>query len=402
MNHLTNRVVIIGASAAGLATAEALRTRGFEGRITLIGDEPYLPYDRPPLSKQLLAGSEDFDFVRLTTAQACADANLELHLGRRAVRLDPAQRTVFLDNGTAVGYDTLVLATGVRPRILPAAEGLSNAYTLRGYEDAVGLRSKLTEGARVIIVGAGFIGLEVASTAAKKGCIVNVVEPAPSALLGRFPGELAKRMEDKHRAAGVRFHFGSLVETWNSTEAGDLESVTLADGTQLPADVALVGIGTIPAVEWLEGSGLTLENGVVCDDRGLAADNIYAVGDVSNWYHPHVRRHLRVEHRLSAGEQAQVVSADVTGTEAPELDLPFFWTDQYDDKWQMYGYTHPEAQLEIVVDEPETNRLIAVMRLGDRVESVIGKNAARQLIPYRRDLKSARRLTSNHPIQQER
>ena len=394
MNHLNNRVVIVGASAAGIATAEALRGRGFEGRITLIGDEPYLPYDRPPLSKQLLAGSEDFDFVRLTTAQACADASLDLHLGHRATRLDSAKRTVFLEGGEALGYDSLVIATGVRPRQLPAAEGLSNTFTLRGYEDAVLLRGKLTEGARVVIVGAGFIGLEVAATAAKKGCVVDVIEPAPSALLGRFPGELAQRIEDKHRAAGVRFHFGSLVQTWNASEAGELESVTLADGTQLPAEVALIGIGTIPAVDWLEGSGLTLENGVVCNDRGLAADNIYAVGDVANWYHPRVRRNLRVEHRLSAGEQAQVVAADLTGSEAPELDLPFFWTDQYDDKWQMYGYSHPEAQIEIVVDEPESNRLIAVMRLGDRIESVIGKNAARQLIPYRRDLKNASRLAS--------
>jgi NADPH-dependent 2,4-dienoyl-CoA reductase/sulfur reductase-like enzyme len=394
MNHLKNRVVIVGASAAGIATAEALRSRGYEGRITLIGDEPYLPYDRPPLSKQLLAGGEDFDFVRLTTARACADASLDLHLGHRATRLDPAKRTVHLEGGQAVGYDSLVIATGVRPRLLPAAEGLSNAFTLRGYEDAVLLRGKLTEGARVVIVGAGFIGLEVAATAAKKGCDVDVIEPAPSALLGRFPNELAQRIEEKHRAAGVRFHFGCIVDTWNASDTGELESVTLADGRQLPADVALIGIGTIPAVDWLEGSGLTLDNGVVCDDRGLAADNIYAVGDVANWYHPRVRRNLRIEHRLSAGEQAQVVAAELTGSEAPELDLPFFWTDQYDDKWQMYGYAHPEAQIEILVDEPESNRLIAVMRLGDRIESVIGKNAARQLIPYRRDLKNASRLAS--------
>jgi NADPH-dependent 2,4-dienoyl-CoA reductase/sulfur reductase-like enzyme len=150
-------------------------------------------------------------------------------------------------------------------------------------------------------------------------------------------------------------------------------------------------------VDWLVEAGLDLENGVVCDQDGQAAEGIYAVGDVANWYHPRVDRHLRVEHRLSAGEQAQVVAARLTGTEAPELDLPFFWTDQYQDKWQLYGYTSPEASLEIVLDDPEANRLVAVLRRAGRIETVIGKNAARQLIPYRRELKAAGHVPAEQP-----
>ncbi|MEV7646860.1 FAD-dependent oxidoreductase [Arthrobacter sp. NPDC089319] len=392
MSEISDRVVIVGASAAGIATAEALRSNGFDGEIILIGEEPYLPYDRPPLSKQLLAGDQDFDFVRLASDEQCRDARLELMLGRRVARVEPSRKTVVLDNDQAVAYDTLIIASGVRPRTLPATADLDYVVTLRGYDDAVRLRDRLETGARVLIVGAGFIGLEVAATAIKKGCDVHVVEPAPAALSGRFPAELVELIEDKHRDHGVKFHFGNVVETWHRADDGEVSSVTLRDRTELDVDVALVGIGTVPAVDWLEGSGLTLENGVVCDERGLAGESIYAVGDVANWYHPRIQRQLRVEHRLSAGEQAQVVAADVTGAELPELDLPFFWTDQYDDKWQMYGYTHPDAQLEIVLEEPQSNRLVAVLKRDGRIESVIGKNAARQLIPYRRDLKTANTL----------
>jgi NADPH-dependent 2,4-dienoyl-CoA reductase/sulfur reductase-like enzyme len=239
----------------------------------------------------------------------------------------------------------------------------------------------------VVILGAGFIGLEVAATAAKNGCTVDVIEPAPTPLAGRFPAELVPRIQERHEENGVRFHFGRLVQTWTASDAGAVESVVLDDGQRLPADVALVGIGTLPAVDWLNDADLALDNGVVCDEHGEAAEGIYAVGDVSNWYHPRVDRQIRIEHRLSAGEQAQHVAARITGTEAPELDLPFFWTDQYADKWQLYGYTSPEAELEIVLDDPAANRLVAVLKRQGRIETVIGKNAARQLIPYRRDLK---------------
>jgi 3-phenylpropionate/trans-cinnamate dioxygenase ferredoxin reductase component len=384
----TKRVVIIGAGAAGLATAEALRDRGWAGEIVLIGDEPHAPYDRPPLSKQLLAGDEEFDFVQLATPAACASRDIELRLGIKATRLDTENKIVHLAEREAIGYDSLVIATGVEARRLPPAEGIGGILTLRTFENAMDLRAHMTRGQHVLIVGAGFIGLEVAATAIANGCIVDVVEPAPSVLLGKFPKELAQRIEATHVTKGVRFHFGQVVEDWNVRE-GRIESVTLADGTTLRSDAVLVGIGTVPSVGWLEESGLEIANGVVCDAQGQAAQDVYAVGDVANWFHPMLGGNQRIEHRLSAGEQAQVVAAVLTGMDVPHLDLPFFWTDQYDEKWQAYGYVHGDSELEIVLDDIDANRLVAVLRRNGHLEAVIGKNAAKQLIPYRRDLRGA-------------
>lgn len=401
MTATKHRTVIVGASAAGLATADALRERGYQGRVVLVGDEPHLPYDRPPLSKQLLAGSQDFDFVCLSSAQHYADGGVDLRLGQTAVGLDPGAKTVLLRDGTQLAYDTLIVATGVVARQLPAAAGIANAITLRTYDDAVQLRDRLVESANVVIVGSGFIGLEVAATATKKGCSVDVVELAPAALHRRFPESLVDRIIAKHRAHGVGFHFGRVIERWCTSPSGDLDSIVLDDGTHLPADVAVVGIGTRPAVDWLAGSGLEIDNGVVCNEYGLAAPDIYAVGDVANWYHPLIGRHHRVEHRLSAGEQAQVVAARLTDTQPQELDLPFFWTDQYDDKWQLYGYADPDAELDIVVDDVAANRLVAVQRIDNGIGAVIGKNAARQLIPLRRDLKAAARAVHRSHLRRE-
>lgn len=390
------RVVIVGASASGIATAEGLRSAGFRGEIVIVGEELHLPYDRPPLSKQLLSGTEEFDFVQLTNYEAVESAELTLHLGKTATCVDTERKIVTIEGAEDLHYDVLVIATGVKPRVLPETAGIGGVITLRGYDDAMELRARMAKSEHIVIVGAGFIGLEVAATARKKGLVVDVIEFAPAPLTGRFPAELADRIEKTHRDNGVSFHFGHVVQTWNTGDEGDIRSVILDDGTELRADVALVGIGTAPATDWLSGSGLTIDNGVVCDAVGRAADDIYAVGDVSNWLHSRVGRNLRVEHRLSAGEQAQIVAAHIVGQEElPELDLPFFWTDQYDEKWQLYGYSNPDAELEIVLDEPENNRLVAVTRREGRVEAVIGKNAARQLIPYRRDLRVASPYQAN-------
>jgi 3-phenylpropionate/trans-cinnamate dioxygenase ferredoxin reductase subunit len=382
------RVVIIGAGAAGLATADGLRDRGWEGEIIVVGAESHPPYDRPPLSKQLLAGDADFDFVQLSSAEACAGRDIELRLGTKAAGLDTDNKTVHMADGEALGYDSLVIATGVDARILPPAEGIKGVLTLRTFDDAMELRGHMERGQHLVIVGAGFIGLEVAATAISKGCIVDVIEPAPSALLGKFPTELARRIEESHLKKGVTFHFGHVVEDWN-VQVGRIESVVLSDGTKLRTDAALVGIGTLPAVGWLDGSGLEIANGIVCDSEGRAAQDVYAVGDVANWFHPLMDGNHRVEHRLSAGEQAQVVSAVLTGMDVPHLDLPFFWTDQYNEKWQAYGYVHGDADLEIVLDDVEANRLVAVLRRNGHLEAVIGKNAAKQLNPYRRELRDA-------------
>lgn len=382
------KALIIGAGAAGLAAAEALAERGWDGDITLVGAENHLPYDRPPLSKALLSGSAEFDFVRLSTQEEITENNITLVLGKSAVRLDSDNQIVELDDGTSLEYDKLIIATGVDARQLPATEGIDSAITLRTFDDSMKFREEIQPGRDVLIVGAGFIGLEVAATAVLKGCKVHVVEPAPGVLYGKFPTILSDRIQESHEEKGVEFHFGQVVETWNATD-GKMESVALSDGTVLPANAALVGIGTIPVTHWLEGSGLTVENGIVCDANGLAGDNIYAIGDVSNWFHPIIGENRRIEHRLSAGEQAQIVAAQLTGTDAAPLDLPFFWTDQYQEKWQAYGYIDCEAEVEIVLDDRENNKLVAVLRKDGQMEAVIGKNAIKQLMPYRRELKQA-------------
>ena len=387
MSSPAGRVVIVGAGAAGVATAEALRENGFPGEILLIGEEPHLPYDRPPLSKQLLAGSEGFDFVQLATESTWTDS-LTFLLGRRATALDVVDRRVRIDDHEWISYDTLVIATGVKPRRLPGTAGADGVLTLRTYDDAIRLRDRLKPGARVVVIGAGFIGLEVAATASKASCGVDVVEFATSALKGRFPEEFAARIVSQHRDRGTRFHFGRTVATWR-TRAGIITAVDLDDGTTIDADVVVVGIGTVPATNWLDDSGLALSNGVVCDDDGRAADGVYAVGDVANWYDPRIARHNRVEHRLSAGEQARIVAAVIADRDHGELDLPFFWTDQYDDKWQVYGYSAPDAEVEIVLDDPAANRIVALLRRGDRIEAVLGRNAAKLLLPYRRQLRAA-------------
>lgn len=380
--------VIIGAGAAGLAIADGLRDRGWDGEIIMVGAEVHPPYDRPPLSKQLLAGDKEFEFVQLAAFETCKARDIDLRLGTTATRLDTSTKTVLLADGGTLDYDVLVIATGVEARKLELAAGIPGVFSLRTFDDAMELREHMESGRHMVIVGAGFIGLEVAATAISKGCIVDVIEPAPSALLGKFPTELAQRIEQSHRAKGVRFHFGQVVENWNTHE-GRIDSVTLSGGETLRSDAALVGIGTVPAVRWLEGSGLELANGIVCDSLGQAAPDVYAVGDVANWFHPLLGANQRVEHRLSAGEQAQVVSAVLCGTDVPHMDLPFFWTDQYDEKWQAYGYVHGDAELEIVLDDADANRLVAVLRRDGNLEAVVGKNAAKQLIPYRRDLRES-------------
>lgn len=382
------KAVIIGAGAAGLAVAEALAERNWDGEIVLVGAEKHLPYDRPPLSKALLAGDEEFEFVRLCTPEDIEKNNITLLLGRTAVRLDVEAHTVELDDGQSLSYDKLILATGVDARQLPITAEIDPVVTLRTFEDSMKFRPEMVEGRNILIVGAGFIGLEVAATAALKGCRVDVVEPSPGVLYGKFPEILADRIEQSHREKGVNFHFGQVVETWNAPD-GQLESVTLSDGTSLDVDAALIGIGTIPATGWLEGSGLSVVNGIMCDAGGEAAEDVYAVGDVSNWFHPLVGENRRIEHRLSAGEQAQIVAGILTGTSAPPLDLPFFWTDQYKEKWQAYGYVDWKADIEIVLDDPETNKLVAILRRDGQLEAVIGKNAVKQIMPYRRELKKA-------------
>jgi len=333
-----NRVAVVGASLAGLRATEALRRHGFGGDLTLIGEELHFPpYDRPPLSKELLKGTWEDERARLKVVD-----NLEVNLvlGRRAESVDLVGGEVTLDDGSTVGFDGLVVATGATCRTLPGTESMGGVYVLRTYDDCVALRQALADRPRVVVIGAGFIGAEVAATCRTLDLPVTVVEFLAwpmERVLGSAMGKWAIELHESH---GAEFKMSTSVK---GLVGGDkVEGVELADGTVLPADLVVVAIGVFPETRWLEGSGLTLENGVVCDAtcRALGAENVVAVGDVARWYNKAFERDMRVEHWTNAIEQADAAARTLLsapGESLPFVSVPYVWSDQYDKKLQYVG-----------------------------------------------------------------
>ncbi|MFD4195288.1 NAD(P)/FAD-dependent oxidoreductase [Amycolatopsis thermoflava] len=330
-------VLVVGASVAGVRTVQALRARGWRDEVTLIGEEPHSPYDKPPLSKEMLDPSSDGGRVPLVGADELTALEVDLRLGVRAVRLDPARRVVTGGDGAELGYDTLVIATGVVPRTLPGAESLSNVFTLRTAEDAAALRRELRPGRRAVVVGAGFIGAEFAAAARAHDVEVTLVEAQEVPLeqqLGAEVGAMLSRLHERNGVAlrcGVRF--AGFVGSRRAT------TVALSDGTELPADFVVVGIGARPATDWLTGSGLPVPDGVDCDEslRVIGFPDVYAAGDVARWRHPFYREPLRVEHWTNANDHAAVVAAAVLGAPPPRAPLPYVWSDQYGRRIQIIG-----------------------------------------------------------------
>ena len=374
-------VSIVGASLAGYWAAETLRRDGFEGRISLIGDEPHAPYDRPPLSKKFLAGDLDDDRLPLTTAEKLADLDLEMRLGCRATGLDVATRTLEVD-GVAEPYDGLLIATGARCRNLPGTAGLAGVHTLRTRDDAEAIRDALANGARrVVVVGAGFIGAEVASTAIGRGAEVTMVE-ALEAPFGRVLGvEMGAVMADVHRRHGVDLRTGVGVDEVLGDDR--LAGVRLADGATLEADLLVVGIGVVPNTDWLEGSGLTLDDGVVCDETCLAAPDVVAAGDVARWANPRYGEVMRVEHWDNAVQQGvhaarRLLQSDEEAT--PYAPVPWFWTDQYDRKVQLAGRPHTDAEVRVVAGSTAEHRFAAFYGRDGRFTAALGMNRPRQVM----------------------
>ena len=374
-------VSIVGASLAGYWAAETLRRDGFEGRISLIGDEPHAPYDRPPLSKKFLAGDLDDDRLPLTTAEKLADLDLEMRLGCRATGLDVATRTLEVD-GVAEPYDGLLIATGARCRNLPGTVGLAGVHTLRTRDDAKAIRDALANGARrVVVVGAGFIGAEVASTAIGRGAEVTMVE-ALEAPFGRVLGvEMGAVMADVHRRHGVDLRTGVGVDEVLGDDR--LAGVRLADGATLEADLLVVGIGVVPNTDWLEGSGLTLDDGVVCDDTCLAAPDVAAAGDVARWANPRYGEVMRVEHWDNAVQQGvhaarRLLQSDEEAT--PYAPVPWFWTDQYDRKVQLAGRPHTDDEVRVVAGSTAEHRFAAFYGRDGRFTAALGMNRPRQVM----------------------
>ncbi|WP_419920057.1 NAD(P)/FAD-dependent oxidoreductase [Candidatus Poriferisocius sp.] len=377
-------IAIVGASLAGTRAAETLRRDGFDGAITIIGDEPHQPYDRPPLSKQVLAGEWQPDRILLSDGAALGDLDVGWRLGHRAVGLDVATRTVTLDSGSPVTADGILIATGARCRELPTG-GLDGIHTLRGLDDCLAIRAELeATPRRVVVVGAGFIGAEVAATARGRGLEVTVVEALPVPL-GRVLGpEIGTVCAEVHRDHGVDLRLGVGVDGFEGH--GRVERVNLGDGTSVDADVVVVGIGVIPNTGWLEGSGLELNDGVVCDETCLAAPGIAAAGDVARWPNRLFGETMRVEHWDNAIEQGQqavrrLLTAD--GKAQPYAPVPWFWSDQYDRKIQLAGRVRPDDEVRIVTGSTTERRFAALYGRAGRLVGVLGFNRPRHVMKYR-------------------
>ena len=346
---MTRTVVVVGSSIGGVRTSQALRSEGFDGRIVLVGEETEVPYDKPPLSKQFLAGDWGLDRVRLLTPEAAEEEDIELRLGSRATRLDVAGRRVLLADGESLSYDSLVVATGASARPSPWHSD-SGVHVLRTLDDSRRLHEALLREGPVIVVGGGFIGAEVAATARGLGHEVTVVDPLPTPI-GRVVGpEIGQLFSELHHRHGVATRFGVGVEEV-AGRAGDMH-VGLTDGSRLDGATVVVGIGAAPNDGWLADSGLPIENGVLCDEysRALDAPDVFAIGDVARWFHPGHREHVRVEHWTNAVEQGVCAAHNIAHPDDLRSYRPveYVWSDQYDWKAQIVGRPIHGVRQEIV------------------------------------------------------
>ncbi|MEV4311432.1 FAD-dependent oxidoreductase [Actinocrispum sp. NPDC049592] len=369
-------ITVVGASLAGLSAARALRAQEFAGRIIVLGEETHEPYDRPPLSKEFLAG-ESPDISLLTTDDKLLD--VDWRLGVSAVQLDPSDRSVVLSTGERVQSDGVVLATGARARTLPGR----NVHTLRTLDDAIALRSAFASAGSVVVIGAGFIGAEVASTARKLGLDVTVVEALPVPMAGPLGAEMGRICGSLHAANGVRLITGVPV-----AEIAD-HLVRLADGIELRADVVVAGVGATPNVSWLAGSGLIIDGGVVTDAKcSTNIPQVVAVGDCASSFNDHAQTVLRQEHWTNALQQPRIAAATLMGrtsVHAARFAVPYFWSDQYGSRLQFAGHRQEGDQVEIVsgaADGPFT----AVYRRESRPVAVLSRDEARVFGRWRREL----------------
>ena len=350
-------VVIVGGGLASQRCAETLRRRGYAGRIRMVCGEPERPYDRPPLSKDHLAGELSDDEVAFRPTGWYADNRVELILGRQAVRLKPKRRRVELDDGSALFYEELVIATGAGARRLPPLEGYTNVHYLRTLADARRLREELREGASLAVVGAGFIGQEVASTARAAGAEVTIVEALPAPLTGVLGKEVGLWLMKMHDEEGVDVRLGTKLDGAGGN--GAVEKLTLSRGEPLECDAVVVGIGVAPEAGWLKGSGLEID-GVLTDHAGRTSlPNVWAAGDVARSFDHRHGEHRRTEHWDAAARQGMAVARAIAGEDPDPNPLPSFWSDQYGLRIQYVG--HAEAADDVTVEGQPSERDFAVV-----------------------------------------
>ncbi|GAA4796226.1 FAD-dependent oxidoreductase [Actinomycetospora chlora] len=380
---------MVGASLAGLRAVEAVRRDGFDGEVTLVGAEEHLPYDRPPLSKEYLAAEECPDPRYREEETFAGDLDVELLLGTPASALDTAARTVTVGDRT-LSYDGLVIATGAHARALPGTEDLEGVHTVRTLDDAIALRAALRGGARrLTVVGAGFIGSEVASVGRKLGLEVTILEALETPLARAVGERMGRALTHLHRRHGTEVRTGVAVDEVLRRD-GRVTGVRLGDGTELETDVLVVGIGARPATDWLEGSGLTIDDGVVADETLAAADGVYVAGDVARWpnalFTDVVDGTMRLEHWTSAADQGGRAARHAVdpGAAKPYETVPYFWSDWYDGRVQFVGVADAE-EIEVVAgDDSEGGPFTAIYRAGDRIVGALAVDMPAEVMKYRR------------------
>ncbi len=384
VHHSDIGIVIVGGGLGAARTAEQLRRSEFAGRITIVSDEAHLPYDRPPLSKEVLR--KEVDDVALKPREFYDENNIVLRLGSAATSLDTTARTITLADGAVLGYDELVIATGLVPRRIPTFPDLEGIRVLRSFDESLALRQHATEAQRAVVIGAGFIGCEVAASLRSLGVDVVLVEPLPTplaAVLGEQIGGLVARL---HRDEGVDVRTG--VSVAEVRGQGHVDSVVLSDGTELTADLVVVGIGSRPATEWLDGSGVAVDNGILCDEAGrTSVPHVWALGDVASWRDP-TGHQARVEHWSNVADQARVVVPSMLGQDVPSAAVvPYFWSDQYDVKIQCLG--EPEASDIVHLVEDDGRKFLAYYERDGVVVGVVGGGMAGKVMKVRGKIAAA-------------
>lgn len=372
---MTSDVLIVGASASGLTVADTLRQRGFTGKIRLVGDEQAAPYDRPPLSKQVLNGSWSTDQIELRSSEELNQLDAEFIHGT-AVSVDPAKHQVRLEGGELLGYETLVLATGLQPKLPPPWRGIDGVHTLHTVEDSLALRASIDGATDVVVVGAGVLGSEVAATARQAGKNVTIVDMLPTSMIRQLGAELGGLVQKLHEKNGVDMRMNAGISGFVS-EDGRVAGVDLGD-TVIPAQVVAVCIGGAPRVEWLQDAdGIVVSDGIEADSQCRVAEDVYAVGDITRWYHDGLGAMIRLENRTNATEQAMAVARNILGEDVAYTPIPYFWTDQYDVKVQAFGMVRPESTVEFIEGSPEEGRFVAVASSDGVADAVVGWNHPR-------------------------
>ncbi len=391
------RILIIGAGQAGGRAAEALRAAGYTGPVTLVGDEAEPPYERPALSKEVLLGSAEPESTFLHPADAWRGKSVELVCGLRAEAIAPASRSVMFSDGTRMDYGQLILATGSRVRpLIGVDDTMAGVHYLRTIADSKRLAKELVPGKRVVVIGGGFIGLEVASAAAKLGLEVTVVERQPTLLERALPADIAAAVEHLHRSRRVAFRLGAGVSGIVANGNGRVGAIGLADGSELPADVVVIGIGIIPNTELAESAGVASADGVVADEFGRTnVEGVWAAGDVTSHYNPILGRRVRLESWQNAQNQAIAVARNVAALPAspvPYAEVPWFWSDQQGINIQMAGLAEPGA-VTVWRGDPATSRAMAFSVLDGRIVCATAFNAGGE-IRFARKLIESRALVS--------